>query len=91
MGVTVGIVQPPAVLDLDESLRRAAEGIRETAAADAGLAVFAETWLTGYPAWVFVLAGSDDATARHWHARLLRESPVLGAPEDLDDDIAPLR
>lgn len=89
---TVAIVQhPPAVLDLQASLYRAAKHIREAANAGASLVVFPETWLTCYPAWVFGMAGWDDDEARYWHGHLLRESPALGGATDMDDDLAELR
>jgi predicted amidohydrolase len=54
----VAIAQrPPVVLDLAASLERAVGCIAEAAAAGARLVVFPETWLTGYPAWAFGLAG----------------------------------
>jgi nitrilase len=89
---TVAIVQHPAVvLDLDESLNRAAAYIAEAAADGASVVVFPETWLTCYPAWVFGLAGWRDADARRWHARLLRESPVLDHDGGTADDVALVR
>ncbi|MGW4201883.1 carbon-nitrogen hydrolase family protein [Streptomyces sp. NPDC004726] len=88
---TVAVVQqPPALLDLEESVRRAAAHVTEAAGLGAALVVFPETWLTCYPAWVFGLAGWRDSTAQHWHARLLEQSPVLDH-EGGDDDLAPLR
>ncbi|MGX2998831.1 carbon-nitrogen hydrolase family protein [Streptomyces sp. JNUCC 64] len=91
MTTTVAVVQrPPALLDLAESLRRATAYVTEAATAGADLVVFPETWLTGYPAWVFGLAGWRDAEARRWHARLLDQSPVLD-PRGGDDDLAPVR
>jgi nitrilase len=87
---TVAIVQrPPALLDLAASLERAVAAIEEAAGAD--LVVFPETWLTGYPAWVFGMAGWGDPEGRGWYGRLLRESPVVGAAEDRDDGLAPVR
>ncbi|WP_406383634.1 nitrilase-related carbon-nitrogen hydrolase [Streptomyces sp. NBC_01618] len=88
---TVAIVQqPPALLDLEESVRLAAGHITEAAQAGATLVVFPETWLTCYPAWVFGLAGWRDSTAQRWHARLLEQSPVLD-PEGGDDSLSPIR
>lgn len=87
---TVAIVQrPPVLLDLAATLDRAVESIDEAAGAD--LVVFPETWVTGYPAWVFGLAGWGDPEGRRWYGRLLRESPVVGRSDDLDDDLAPVR
>ncbi|MEU3597668.1 carbon-nitrogen hydrolase family protein [Streptomyces sp. NPDC006798] len=90
MTTTVAVVQqPPALLDLEESLRRAAAYVAEGARAGADLVVFPETWLTCYPAWVFGLAGWRDAEARRWYARLLEQSPVLDPGGD--DALAPVR
>jgi predicted amidohydrolase len=87
---TVAIVQrPPVLLDLGATLERAVEAIDE--AGDADLIVFPETWVTGYPAWVFGMAGWGDPEGRRWYARLLRESPVVGDADDHDDDLAPVR
>ncbi|MFF0445409.1 carbon-nitrogen hydrolase family protein [Streptomyces sp. NPDC004609] len=89
---TVAVVQqPPALLDLEESLRRAVVHVTDAAAAGASLVVFPETWLTCYPAWVFGLAGWRNGTARHRHARLLEQSPVLDHDGGVDDDLAPVR
>ncbi|UTX53822.1 carbon-nitrogen hydrolase family protein [Leucobacter aridicollis] len=89
---TVAIVQyPPVVLDLKASIARAVDHVLEAADAGARLVVFPETWLTCYPAWAFGMAGWDDAEARHWHARLLAESPVIGRRADSEDELADLR
>jgi nitrilase len=80
--VRVAVVQQPAaVLDLAGGVRRAAEHVREAAREGAQLVVFPETWLGGYPAWVFGLAAWDSAEARHWYARLVEESPAVDGPE----------
>jgi nitrilase len=79
--VRIAIAQdPPSVLDLTAGVRRAASIIGTAAADGAGLVAFPETWLTGYPSWVFGLAGWDDPEARRWYARLLEESPSAGDP-----------
>ena len=88
---TVAVVRPPpALLDLEESVRRATGHVTEAAREGAALVVFPEAWLTGYPAWAFGLAGRRDRTAQRRHARLLERSPVLGH-EGGDDDLAPVR
>lgn len=87
---TIAIVQrPPVLLDLAASLERAVAAIEE--AADAELVVFPETWLTGYPAWVFGMAGWGDPEGKRWYGELLRQSPVVGAADDLADGLAPIR
>ena len=85
--VQVAIIQePPAVLDLVEGVARAVAHVSAAAAQGAQLVVFPETWLTGYPAWIFGLAGWDDPEARHWHGILAAQSPTIDAPE-----LSPLR
>lgn len=79
--IRVAVVQePPAVLDAVEGVHRAAAAIARAAAEGARIVAFPETWLTGYPAWIFGLAGWDDAEARHWYARLVNESVTLDSP-----------
>ena len=80
--VRVAIVQePPAILDLAEGVRRASKHIESAAAEGARLVAFPETWLTGYPAWIFGLAGWDDAEARRWYAALVQQCPSSDASE----------
>lgn len=51
--VTVAIIQhSPVFLDKQKSLEKATQLIREAASYGAKLAVFGETWLSGYPAWL---------------------------------------
>ncbi|QDX26921.1 carbon-nitrogen hydrolase family protein [Sphingomonas suaedae] len=51
--LTVAIVQrPPVFLDLAASTARAVEIIADAGRDGAGLVVFPETWLPGYPIWV---------------------------------------
>jgi nitrilase len=77
---TVAIVQhPPAFLDLEASVDRAVDLIAEAAREGAKLVVFGETWLPGYPVWIFGAAGWDDAAAKRVHARLVRNSVVVGS------------
>ena len=80
--VQVAVVQqPPAVLDLAAGVDRAVAAVAAASADGAQLVVFPETWLTGYPAWVFGLAGWDDAEARRWYGRLLDQCPAVDGPE----------
>ncbi len=90
--VHVALVQhPPRVLDAAETLRRGAQHVADAAARGAELVVFPESWVSGYPAWVFGAAGWDDPLAREIHARFLADAIVLGGEGDLDDGLAPLR
>jgi nitrilase len=73
--VRVAVVQqPPAYLDLDGSIERAVGYIAEAADCGAQLVAFGETWLPGYPAWIFGTAGWDDPAAKRLHARLMRNA-----------------
>ena len=86
----MAIVQrPPVLLDMAATLERAVDAIDQAAEAD--LVVFPETWVTGYPAWVFGMAGWGDPEGRRWYGRLLRESPVVGDPDDRQDDLGAVR
>lgn len=62
---------PPVFLDLDASVDRALELIARAAAAGAEIVAFPETWLPGYPAWVFGTAAWDHPGAKRAYARLL--------------------
>ncbi len=51
--VTVGIIQvSPVYLDLQASMDKAVDLIRQAADKGAKLVTFGETWLPGYPAWL---------------------------------------
>lgn len=71
----VAIVQhSPAVLDVRAGLARARQYVAEAAAQGAELVVFPESWLGGYPAWMFVMAEWADETGRDWYRTFLAES-----------------
>src|SRR3954469_7553546 len=86
--LVVGVVQrPPVLLDKEASLTQAVKGLHEAADAGARLAVFPETYLPGYPAWIWNLRpGEDYALTSEIHAALLENSVDLAA-----DDLRPLR
>jgi len=74
--VKVAVVQrPPVLLDRDACVKVAVEAIAEVAAAGAVLAVFPETFIPGYPAWIWDLRpGGDYELSSEIHARLLDNS-----------------
>jgi nitrilase len=82
------IVQhPPVLLDLQASLARGVELVAEAATGGAALVVFPETWLPGYPGWVWRLKpGSDMAIASDLHRRLTENAVDLRR-----DGLAPMR
>jgi nitrilase len=84
----IAIVQkPPALLDRARTLREAADAVREAAANGARLIVFPETFVPGYPAWIWRLRpGTDAALYERLHALLLANAVALGGA-----DLAPLQ
>jgi len=84
----IAIVQkPPVALDLPASLGRAVEWIAEAAAAGARLVLFPETFLPGYPAWIWRLRpGPDLRLGNEIHARLRRNAVDLSG-----DTLDPVR
>jgi nitrilase len=79
--VRVAVVQhPPVLLHRDETLTRGAELIAEAAAAGARLITFPETWVPGYPEWLWRLRpGTDHELTGEIHARLLDSAVDLDA------------
>ena len=86
--LVVGVVQrPPVLLDLEATLTQAVKGLHEAADEGAGLVVFPETYLPGYPAWIWDLKpGGDYGLTGEIHAQLLANSVDLRG-----DDLQPLR
>ncbi len=74
--VKVAVVQhPPVYLDLAKSMERAVDLIGEAASQGAGLIVFPEAWLPGYPTFVWRLKpGADMSRTDALFARLLTNS-----------------
>ena len=76
--VKVAAIQAaPVLLDLDASLRKAAELIETAAATGARLLVFPEAFLPGPPVWIDEVLPGEDAV---WYLRLLEQSVVVPGP-----------
>src|SRR5579864_2459959 len=88
MPIKVAVVQsPPVLLDRAATLAGMVKTVAEVAGQGAGLIVFPEAYLPGYPTWAWRLKpGADGALAGDIHARLRAEAVDL-----LRDDLAPLR
>src|SRR5438552_6509703 len=81
------IQRPPVFLDRGQTLERAVDAVREAAEMGAQLVVFPETYIPGYPAWIWRLRpGEDMALTEKLHARLRANSVSLAG-----DELAPLR
>ena len=72
------IQHPPAILDRAKSLQAAVAAVGDAAANGATLVVFPETYIPGYPSWIWRLRpGSDGAIAAQLHSLLLENSVCL--------------
>jgi nitrilase len=72
------IQQPPVLLDRAATLERAADQVRRAAADGAELIVFPETYVPGYPSWIWRLAaGTDGALFTELHTKLLAQAVDL--------------
>ena len=75
------------MLDKAATLARALEALGKAAATGAKLVVFPETYIPGYPAWIWRLRpGEDGRVFRDTYKRLLANAVDLGA-----GDLAPLQ
>jgi nitrilase len=79
--VRVAVVQqPPVLLDREATLERGVALLAEAARAGAALVTFPETWVPGYPEWLWRLRpGADYALTGEIHARLLHSAVDLDA------------
>src|ERR1051325_5538100 len=77
----VAVVQhPPVTLHRDRTIKRGVELMEEAAEGGARLVSFPETWLPGYPEWLWRLRpGGDYELTGEIHRRLLQHSVDLAA------------
>lgn len=83
----LAIVQKsPVFLDREKSIARAVDSVGEAATEGADLVIFTETFIPGYPTWVWRLRpGGDWNLSETLHERLLANAVNLDS-----DDLAPL-
>ena len=86
--VRVAIVQqPPVLLDREATLEAAVAHLHAASGAGARMVVFPETYIPGYPAWIWRLRpGADHDLTGEIHQRLVDNSIDLAA-----DGLRPLR
>jgi nitrilase len=72
------VTEPPVYLDLQASVEKACTMIAEAAQNGAKLVVFGESWLPGYPFWVWLRSVPESVPMT---ARLWENSLVIGSPE----------
>jgi predicted amidohydrolase len=70
----------PVFLDLEGTVAKATQIIDEAAANGARLVAFPETWIPGYPAWIFGAAGWEDNLAKRAFGRLSRNAVQVPSP-----------
>lgn len=77
----IAIIQrPPVLLDRSATIARAVESIVEAATAEAKLIVLPESYIPGYPSWIWRLApGKDGALTGQLHAQLLANAVDIEA------------
>jgi len=71
----------PVFLDGPATVEKAVALVEEAAGNDARLVAFPETWIPGYPAWIFGAAGWDDPRAKKAFRRLHGNSVEVPSPE----------
>jgi nitrilase len=78
---TAAVIQrPPVLLDRDASMAKVLEGVEEAAGSGARLVVFPETYLPGYPEYIWRLApGTDNDLEQEIHSRLIDQSVDIDA------------
>jgi nitrilase len=79
--VVVAAVQAaPVFLDRDATVEKAVALIDEAAGEGARLVAFPETWIPGYPSWIYHAAEWDDPRSKRTFARLLQNSVQIPSP-----------
>ena len=80
------VQKAPAFLNKEKSIANAVGSIAEAAASEAGLVIFTEAFIPGYPAWIWRLRpGADWSVSEELHNRLLNNAIDMDS-----EDLAPL-
>lgn len=80
------VQKPPVFLDKDRTIESAVNLVEEAASKGAKVIIFSETFIPGYPTWIWrIRPGSDWGLAEELHQRLLKNSVAIDS-----DDLKPL-
>ena len=80
------VQESPVLLDRRKTVGKAVDAIEQAVAGGAGMVIFPEAFIPGYPAWIWRLRpGGDWTLSETLHARLLENAVDLGR-----DDLVPL-
>jgi nitrilase len=86
MSLLAIVQKSPVFLDKQKTINTAVTMVEEAAAKGAGLVIFTETFIPGYPAWIWRLRpGGDWDLSEELHLRLLKNSVNVDS-----DDLIPL-
>jgi nitrilase len=78
---TAAVVQAaPVYLDREATVAKAVRLIEEAAGEGAKLVAFPETWIPGYPSWIYHAAQWNEPRSRRTFARLQRNSVEVPSP-----------
>ena len=78
--VAAAVQAAPVFLDRDATVEKAVGLIGEAAERGAKLIAFPETWIPGYPGWIFGAAEWDEPRSKRAFARLLKNSVEVPSP-----------
>lgn len=79
---TAAVVQhPPVILDREATLDRLESLTQEAAREGARLVVFSESFIPGYPTWIFGIPGWEDPRGKRLYRRLVENSLEIPSPE----------
>src|ERR671922_2916485 len=70
----------PVFLDREATVEKAVGLIAEAAGEGAELVAFPETWIPGYPSWIYHAARWNDPASKRAFARLQQSSVVVPSP-----------
>lgn len=83
--VVAAVQAAPVLFDRDRTVAKAVALITEAARNGARLVAFPETWVTGYPVWIYGAAGWEDRQAMRVHGRFLRSAVTV--PSSATDEL----